>query len=135
MRNHFVRYDSALIEPFDVDDRVHAGRYSLQQRLSRNSSVSPRLSAGDIDAQWEMAESVGDEAAGGSAPTPDQNVVEEVGDAVGVIYQASEELHCGEKEIRRDAHRWELDPASAEDYRERTSRTGARKPRATRFLR
>ena len=29
-----------------------------------------------------------------------------------------EEVHCGERWL--DLHRWELDPASAEDYRDRT---------------
>ena len=31
-----------------------------------------------------------------------------------------EELEVGEKEERRDKHRWELDPASSEDYADRT---------------
>ena len=31
--------------------------------------------------------------------------------------ESFEELHCGERE--HDLHRWELDPASAEDYTER----------------
>ncbi len=33
-----------------------------------------------------------------------------------VTYEAAEELCCGEKSRERDRHRWELDPASAEDY-------------------
>lgn len=37
----------------------------------------------------------------------------------GIAYADDEELTCGDKECGRDAHRWELDPASAEDYRER----------------
>ena len=45
--------------------------------------------------------------------------VEEIAEAAGVTYKDDEDLACGEKESRRDAERWELDPASAEDYRER----------------
>ena len=48
------------------------------------------------------------------------DVVDEVGEAIGLTYQADESLRIGEKETERDQHRWELDPASAEDYVERT---------------
>lgn len=33
------------------------------------------------------------------------------------VREEFEELHCGEREL--DHHRWELDPASAEDFGER----------------
>ena len=42
-----------------------------------------------------------------------------IGAAVGLTYSDSEPLHTTEKLERRDEHRWELDPASAEDYEER----------------
>lgn len=47
------------------------------------------------------------------------DVVDEVGQAIGVTYQDDEALRFGRKETERDEHRWELDPASAEDYVER----------------
>jgi hypothetical protein len=50
--------------------------------------------------------------------------VEEIGRALGVTYREGEELKAGAKEAERDRHRWELDPASAEDYAERESRLG-----------
>ena len=37
----------------------------------------------------------------------------------GITYEAWEELVFGPKELERDRHRWELDPASSEDYDER----------------
>lgn len=38
----------------------------------------------------------------------------------GIEYEEWEELDCGgAKDFGRDLHRWELDPASAEDYFER----------------
>src|SRR5947199_343122 len=43
----------------------------------------------------------------------------EFGDALGIGYEEDEMLRFGEKEHERDVHRWELDPASAEDYEER----------------
>lgn len=74
------------------------------------------LSAGDIDARWDQAEAAGEETVGGSAPTPDQDMVDEIGIAAGITYQEGEPLRVGEKEEERDRHRWELDPASAEDF-------------------
>lgn len=67
----------------------------------------------------QMAEDSGEETATGSNPTPDQDVVEEIGEAMGVTYADDEELRLGGKEAERDQHRWELDPASAEDYAQR----------------
>ena len=109
-----------------LDDRIEppvpdvtSGSAKLAGRLRENPGLDPTLSGGDIDAQWEMAESQGDEAAGGSTPTPGQNNTDEIGNAIGVTYQDDEELKAGEKERERDKHRWELDPASADDYNER----------------
>ena len=62
---------------------------------------------------------MGDEAPGGDNTTPGQDVVEEIGEAVGVSYDDNEELKGESKITRRDRHRWELDPASAEDYNDR----------------
>lgn len=87
---------------------------------NHDTSVSADLSAGDLDARWDQAESGGEETAGGSAPTPDQDVVDEIGQAIGVTYQEGEPLRVGFKERQRDEHRWELDPASSEDYAERS---------------
>jgi hypothetical protein len=89
---------------------------SLQQELTHTDT---RMSAGDVDADTQSAYSVGDEAPGGDNPTPDQDVVEEIGAAVGLNYQDTEELGTERKLEERDRHRWELDPASAEDYPER----------------
>ncbi len=109
-----------------LDDRIEppvpdvtSGSAKLANRLRDNPGLDPTLSGGDIDAQWEMAESQGDEAVAGSAPTPGQNNTDDIGTAIGVTYQDDEELKAGEKERERDIRRWELDPASADDYNER----------------
>ena len=52
----------------------------------------------------------------------DQDVVEEIGRALGVEYEDAEELKGSEKIEERDRHRWEYDPASAEDYRDRNKK-------------
>jgi len=106
------------IEPPNVD--ITTGSAKLAQRLRESGgSVDPSLSGGDIDAAWDMAESQGDEAVGGSMPTPGQNNVQEMGEALGITYQDNEELKVGEKERSRDKKRWELDPASSDDYQDR----------------
>lgn len=98
---------------------ARSGRRGLRDRYDEHREAGPIITAGDVDADWESAYSVGDEVPGGDNPTPDQDVVDEIGRAVGVEYQDNEELKGDEKIAKRDRHRWELDPASAEDYDER----------------
>lgn len=52
----------------------------------------------------------------------DTDALDELGIAMGLTYEDDEELWLGLKEASRDAHRWELDPASAEDWAERRKR-------------
>jgi hypothetical protein len=95
-----------------------SGRAELKEKILRNTSASPALTAGDVDADWQAAETVGDEAPGGDNPTPDQDVVDEIGRALGVEYEDDEELQGGEEIADRDRHRWELDPSSKDDFDE-----------------
>jgi len=91
------------------------------QRTGRREGLDKegaRLRAGDPDVSWQGIET-GEETPGGSTPTPDQNRVDEIGEAVGVTYQDNEPLSFGEKSDQRDQERWEDDPASSEDYEER----------------
>lgn len=97
---------------------AHSGREDMNQKMQRNNAASPALTAGDVDADWQSAEAVGDEAPGGDNPTPDQDVVDEIGRALGVEYADDEELQGGEEIVDRDRHRWELDPASKDDFDE-----------------
>jgi hypothetical protein len=117
--------DALLPSPpssLDLDRRASAarsGRRELRERFNEHTETSPQLTGGDVDADWESAYSVGDEAPGGDNPTPDQDIVDDIGRAVGVEYQDNEELKGADKVAKRDKHRWELDPASAEDYDDR----------------
>jgi hypothetical protein len=98
---------------------VRSGRRELLERFEEHTETSPAMTGGDVDADWESAYSVGDEAPGGDNPTPDQDIVDEIGKAIGVEYQDNEELKGEEKIIRRDKNRWELDPASSDDWEDR----------------
>ena len=105
------------IEPPIPD--IAAGSAKLAHRLKNDSLADPSITGGDVDAQWEGAQFSGDESAVSSMPTPDNNVVDEIGTAMGISYQDNEELKVGEKERSRDTHRWELDPASSDDWKDR----------------
>jgi hypothetical protein len=76
----------------------------MRERFDQHTETSPALTGGDVDADWESAYSVGDEAPGGDNPTPDQDLVDDIGRAVGVEYQDNEELKGDEKIADRDRH-------------------------------
>jgi hypothetical protein len=120
-----VRDDDVVPTPpssLDLDRSASAarsGRRELHERFVEHTETSPAITGGDIDADWESAYSVGDEAPGGDNPTPDQDIVDDIGRAVGVQYEDNEELKGEAKIADRDRKRWELDPASSEDYNDR----------------
>ena len=98
---------------------VRSGHAEILERIHEHTETSPAMTAGDVDADWQKAYDSGDEAPGGDNPTPDQDIVDDIGKALGVEYQDNEELRASDKVTERDKHRWELDPASAEDYKDR----------------
>jgi len=98
---------------------ARTGRATIRQARHEHTETSPALTGGDVDADWEDAYAVGDEAPGGDNPTPDQDRVDDIGKALGIEYQDNEELKGSDKVASRDKHRWELDPASSEDYPDR----------------
>jgi hypothetical protein len=98
---------------------ARSGRRELLEKYEEHTETGPAMTGGDVDADWESAYSVGDEAPGGDNPTPDQDIVDDIGRAVGVQYQDNEELKGERKISERDRHRWELDPASSDDWEDR----------------
>ena len=120
-----IRDDDVVPTPpssLDFDRSASAarsGRRELRERYDEHTETGPALTGGDVDADWESAYSVGDEAPGGDNPTPDQDLVDDIGRAVGVEYQDNEELKGEAKIAKRDRNRWELDPASSDDWDER----------------
>lgn len=91
---------------------------TLYDDLRDMNEANPHLTGGDIDANWEQANAVGDESVGGTAPTPDMDVVDELGAAVGLEMDDRAFLRTNEVLEGRDNRRWELDPESSEDYLE-----------------
>jgi hypothetical protein len=101
---------------------AESGHQMYQQRAKEHTEGGARLTGGDVDADWNEAYASGEETPGGDMSTPDQDVVEEIGRALGVEYEDAEELKGAEKIESRDRNRWEFDPASAEDYKDRNRR-------------
>lgn len=95
------------------------GGRSIKAERDEYTETSPELTGGDVDAYWQDADAVGDEAVGGSTSTPDQNVTEDLEAAVGLEMADSEFLHTNDILEDRDGDRWELDPKSSEDYQDR----------------
>jgi Family of unknown function (DUF6335) len=78
--------------------------------------TSPRLTGGDVDADWLTANSVGEEAVGGSVATPDQDIVDSLGEALGVPQEPDAPVRTsGEILEERDAHRWRIERDIARD--------------------
>jgi hypothetical protein len=98
---------------------ARTGRAELADEREELGGMPRALTGGDVDVDLENAYFSGDEAPGGDNPTPDQEVVDDIGKALGVEYADNEELKSSDKVVERDKHRWELDPASSEDYKER----------------
>jgi len=101
---------------------AESGHQMYNQKKREHTEGGAVLTGGDMDSDWNDAYSSGEETPGGDMSTPDQDVVEEIGRALGVEYEDAEELKGSEKIIERDRHRWEYDPASAEDYKDRNKK-------------
>ncbi|MBE9157620.1 hypothetical protein IQ265_12405 [Nodosilinea sp. LEGE 06152] len=78
---------------------------------NRMASGSP-TTADDPDAMIEQAKVVGEEAIGGTTPTPDQSNVDDIAAAVGIDTQAEQPVAVKDEMDRRDDQRFELDPDS-----------------------
>ncbi len=88
----------------------------LMEDRAAHTETSPRLTGGDVDADWHTAWDAGDEAVGGSVATPDQSVVDELGEALGVAQAPDAEVvTSGEILAERDFHRWQAERAAARD--------------------
>jgi hypothetical protein len=86
---------------------IHTDRERVSaEEIRRYTGTGPELSGGDVDADWRRAASVGEEAVGGTVATPDQNVVDELGDALGVPRALDEEFRTAQEILEdRDRHR------------------------------
>jgi hypothetical protein len=90
--------------------------------MEQHHETSPLLSGGDIDADWMRGQGDGEETVGGSVATPDQDVVDEIGRALGVEQAPDEPVRSSDEILRERTRRhWDLerDAAAEDDRRER----------------
>ncbi len=103
-------------EIISQENLAEAGGRRMQKEREEYNAVGPSLSGGDIDANWQDAEATGEETIGGHVATPDQDSVDEIGQALGIEIPDEQELHTHDEILaRRDRHRWELNQRSIED--------------------
>jgi len=95
------------------------GGHTMWAEKPEYTETSPELTDSDVDTYWEDADAVGDEAVGGSTSIPEHDIVDELGDAVGLEMDEQAFLRTNEILSERDDRRFELDPTSSEDYQER----------------
>lgn len=124
-RKEQVRDADDVIRDYYESDTEGAFRADGTEPVSRvreqgaDQSRLGELAGGDPDAADPGG--VGEETPTGSNPTPDHDIVDDIGRAAGIEYQDNEPLKFGEKMAERDVDRWELNPASSEDYETRSS--------------
>lgn len=106
--------DPQILSDFAERQNYTGGSEELYEQMVNYTGRGPDLTGDDIDAAWDMIDVSGEEGVGGSVPTPDQDIVEELGEAYGVTYDNDEELNTLEKLQSRDKNRFELDPESAD---------------------
>lgn len=110
--------DDDVLDEFAERQTWTQGSNNLYEDLREHNALKPGISGNDIDASWEQADQSGEEAVGGTVSTPDQDRVDDLGEAVGIQYQDDEPLNTYDKIAERDENRWELNPASTDEYEE-----------------
>jgi hypothetical protein len=95
------------------------GGRTMRDRDRQFHEADAVLTGGDIDANYEQANAVGDESVGGTVSTPDMDIVDDLGRAVGLEMDDRAFLRTTDILEERDSRRWELEPMSSEDYEER----------------
>ena len=113
--NHFTDDEDVLEDFAERQGLATGGRQKLEEKLNEHNGMDPSLSGGDVDAAWEDSNVAGEESVGGSVSTPDQDIVDEIGEAAGLNYRDDEPLDSDKKILDRDRNRWELNPESADD--------------------
>lgn len=106
--------DPAVEDVLEETEQIQTASGELVDALAEHTDESPVLTGGDIDADWQRADDVGEEAVGGTVATPEQNQVDGLGRAWGVEHHDDEPVHTIDKLEKRDRHRWELNAASGD---------------------
>ena len=99
---HMIHPRSYRVPPADAAD--------VLEMMTFGAPLSTVLTGGDLDADWRRAWDSGDEAVGGSGATPDPDIVDELGRALGVAQEPDAEVWTSQDILReRDCHRWQYE--------------------------
>jgi hypothetical protein len=111
-------------------DEREAATSELLRELSEHHGVSPVDSGGDVDADWQRAQSSGEEAVGGSVATPDQDVVDELARPLGVERPPDAPVITSDEILSaRDRRRWRIEQQTEEEARDADQNSSRRRPR------
>ena len=96
---HITHCRATAVLPEDLEDFVET---------HEEPPITVILTGGDLDADWQRAWDSGDEAVGGSTATPDQDIVDEIGRALGVEQESDAEVRTSREILgERDRHRFD----------------------------
>jgi uncharacterized protein DUF6335 len=96
----------------ELDEAGRVGPHPLNSVASSGVATPPALDPTTDPTAEEEPSGIVPEAV-------EQNFVDDFGKAIGVTYQDNEVLDPLEKLQKRDRKRWELNPSSAEDFKDR----------------
>ena len=103
--------------PPELDRKAESSE--LLREVSERSDVSPQDTGGDVDADWQRAQSAGEEAVGGTVSTPDQDVVDELSRPLGVERSTDAEVVTSDEILSgRDRKRWRIEQRTDERARD-----------------
>jgi len=90
----------------------------LLRELTEHTGVSPADTGGDVDADWQRAQSSGEETVGGTVATPDQSVVDELARPLGVERPPEAPIITSDEMLSaRDRRRWRIEQHTEERER------------------
>src|SRR5512132_1455514 len=101
IRDYYENQPPSETEAYpDLSETISTSAH-LTGKIDRLDDDRTSLSGGDPDASPQGIEA-GTETPGGSEPTPDQDLVDEIGKAAGVTYDDNEPLNFEEKTAAHD---------------------------------
>src|SRR5262245_62473787 len=90
----------------------------LLRELTEHTGVSPADTGGDVDADWQRAQSSGEETVGGTVATPDQSVVDELARPLGAERPPEAPIITSDEMLSaRDRRRWRIEQHTEERER------------------
>ena len=123
-RRHLPEFEDNVPTPpssLDLDrtpSAAQSGRPGMRDARMHHNEVSPEITGGDVDASWEDAYRSATKRRGATTRRPIRTASMTSAKRWASSTEDSEELKAARQVAERDRHRWELDPASADDYPE-----------------